>query len=258
MAYENRYGFMNTRWTLLARARSDPGARSELLGLYYEPIRRFFMGISRGRRQDAEDMVQEFLQREWEYKDDLVRGRDSLRGVINRADPTQGSFRAYLLQAMRWFALSRLTKTTGAVPGAHCVSMEDDSVDTERSVAAATASIDELLENASQAFSEAWVLVRFAEAVRRVERYCASRGRSQHAVFFREHYLPEPGVDNSWEAIAARYTTPTHPLDGRKVRSLAVTAERRFKQALLDIVKQDIQDAQPSQELRELCAYLGA
>lgn len=263
MTDPNPFRFPETRWTLLGVARHDEGARSEVIKLYYEPVRRFFKSIARGSQALTDDWTQDFFLKQWEYKDDGADRGAAARGVINRADRQRGTFRGYLLTTLKRFALTRLTGPDKVLGGGASGSRADESDPWDR-LGIEQASVQDALIMAARAFSEEWVLARLAEAASRAQARCLEKRRAQHFILFREHYLPEPGVDSSWEAIALRHSTVDDPLNGKTARNRAATPERYFRRALLELVRgdldllqRDVPHQDPSNELHELLGLLG-
>lgn len=88
-----RQKFDETRWSLVLQARGTPtiasrAALAELCRMYRAPLYAFTRRFMTNPEQ-AEDMVQDFLARVIE------------RDILSRADPSQGSFRAFLKTSLK-------------------------------------------------------------------------------------------------------------------------------------------------------------
>lgn len=87
--------FSKTRWTLVLEAGKDAGARSQdalaqLCGMYWYPLYAYVRRRGHDPAQ-AEDLTQGFFVRLLE------------QNVVKGADPARGTFRAYLLGALRHY-----------------------------------------------------------------------------------------------------------------------------------------------------------
>jgi RNA polymerase sigma factor (sigma-70 family) len=87
-------GFEKTKWSLVLRAgAASPEALRELCEAYRAPLQAFARRIEFDPER-ADDVVQGFLTRILEQK------------VVDKADPARGSFRSFLRQAMRNYAIN--------------------------------------------------------------------------------------------------------------------------------------------------------
>lgn len=154
--------FATTRWSLILAARS-PGDRTaqtalaEICSAYRAPALAYVLRQGHAR-EDAEDLVQDFfahlLERRWD--------RD--------ADPARGSFRAYLLTALRRFLLNARARDAAQkrAPSALAVDWER----AETSLAADPSASPEHM------FELAWVLTLVARAHDALAEEAAAAGKS--------------------------------------------------------------------------------
>lgn len=146
--------FAPTRWTLILRARGEtPEARlalGELCEDYYQPVLRFLQ--REGRDSDsAHELTQEFF------------ARILARGAFEEADPERGTFRSYLLGALKHFLADqrkferRAKRGGGVTPMSLDAPGEDDGEPIE--LADASSSPPEAL------FDREWALAVMARAL---------------------------------------------------------------------------------------------
>ncbi len=87
--------FAETRWTLVQRAQGQSteagAALAELCVFYYTPVYQYVLNWCGGRREDAEDLTQEFFARLLE------------KPQIDGASPEKGRFRSFVLGAVKHF-----------------------------------------------------------------------------------------------------------------------------------------------------------
>lgn len=235
---QDRFGFPPTDLMLLESAQRDERRRGQYLTRYYPPVRAFFSYLIARSRQfdaDADDLTQTFLMKELE------------RCVLaHRFDPQKGSFRGYLKKAMENHWLMHLRREKDR----HRLVFPQDEAEWDHEIARkipdAMASFDQTyLEEARD-----WI----EQALAATRAICARKGKAMHFEIFVAHYLPAPGLDPSWEAIAVRYGLA----DGRTARNRAETATRHFLKALRDCIGlTDDPRNENSDKLREVLAYLG-
>lgn len=235
---QDRFGFPTTDRVLIEGARWNERQRGQYLTRYYRPVRAFFAYLSARSRNsdtDADDLTQSFLMKE-------------LEGCVlaNRFDPQKGAFRGYLKKAMEnhWLMHLRQGKDRRRLVFPQDEAEWDREI--ARSVPDAMASFDQaFLEEARDWIERALVAARTA---------CERKGKALHFELFVSHYLPQPGLDPSWEAIAVRFKLA----DGRTARNRAETATRHFLKALRDCIGLTDDPREENQEkLQEVLAYLG-
>jgi DNA-directed RNA polymerase specialized sigma24 family protein len=226
-----------TRWSLIARVQAeDPRVRenamNELLAIYY-PVLRKYLVAGMGLSPDAAvDLLQGFVA-------DKILGQDALAGV--RAQ--KGRFRNFLLTACRHYVIGEMRKQQAR----------------KRAPAdAALASVEELhsLPSADPShehhYNLEWARHTLAEALARMRRECAQKGRPELWDIFDGRIL-QPllggGTALPYEALVARYgfQSPT------QATNALITAKRMFKRLLEEVVRDTVEtDAQVEEEIREL------
>lgn len=235
---QDRFGFPTTDIALLEGVRWNERQRAEYLTRYYRPVHAFFAYLaarSRDSGTEADDLTQSFLKKE-------------LEGCVlaHRFDPNKGAFRSFLKKAMEnhWLMHLRQGKKRRRLVYPQDEAEWDREV--ARSVPDAMASFDQtFLEEARDWIEQALVAARTV---------CERKGKAQHFELFVAHYLPPPGLDPSWEAIAVRFGLA----DGRTARNRAETASRHFLKALRECIGlTDDPREENKEKLQEILAYLG-
>jgi RNA polymerase sigma factor (sigma-70 family) len=135
-------GFASTTWSLVlaaGNAADDGRALERLCAKHWRPIYVFARrsGLSPA---DAEDATQEFfielLERDW----------------LKKADPSRGSFRAFLLALLRNFLANRRRVSQAERRGGKATILSLDGVDAERELVALAVKI----ADPSQAYEASW------------------------------------------------------------------------------------------------------
>jgi RNA polymerase sigma-70 factor (ECF subfamily) len=104
--------FVTTRWTQVLHAKGDtPSAQAalgELCEAYWMPVFRFIRRSGHGE-DESRDLTQEFFAQ-------LLR-----RHGLDRAEPSRGRFRSYLLGAVRHFLANQWDRSQASKRGGGCV-----------------------------------------------------------------------------------------------------------------------------------------
>lgn len=218
--------FATTRWSLVLAARGGTqlarGALETLCGIYRPAVVQFVRRL--GHDADAaEDLTQSFFVHFLEHD------------VSARADRARGSFRAYLLTAIRHFVSNDARAGRSARRGGGVLLSEwvDD------------AAIDE--DTPDAAFHRAWALSLLRQALDKLRDEAAAAGKS---VLFRtlRDFLVEAPEPVDYERAAASL--------GLRRNTVAV-AVHRLRQRLQELVREEIADtvgdsAEAEVEIRQL------
>lgn len=204
--------FATTRWSLILDAREEPqsggAALAEICRIYRQPVLDYIR--ARTPAGDAEDLAQDFFARLLEQRWDV------------RATPERGSFRAFLLTALRRFLIdANEHEHAGKRGGAwQRVPLAEDAAEL---AAPSTASPE-------QAFTRAWMRTLVARAMERLREETASAGK---AALYAElsGFLLEPPDNADYPRLAESL--------GLRVNTLAV-AVHRLRQRLREIVREEV------------------
>jgi RNA polymerase sigma factor (sigma-70 family) len=204
--------FATTRWSLILDARQEPltggAALAEICRIYRRPVLDYIR--SRGAGADAEDLAQDFFARLLEQRWDV------------RATPERGSFRAFLLTALRRFLIDAGEREHAGKRGGawHRVALAEDAAE----LAALPA------ESPEQVFTRTWMRTLVGRAMDRLRDETASAGKS--ALYAQlSGFLLEPPDSADYPRLAEQL--------GLRVNTLAV-AVHRLRQRLRELVREEV------------------
>jgi len=234
--------FRSTQWADIVRAREgDPAARQKavarILGQYWKPVYCYLRRKGYGNEK-AKDLTQGFFC-------DIVLGR----GLIERADPGKGKFRAFLLKALTNYAVSvaRAEQAGKRMPREGLVTLDDDD-----------RSVPEPRHGASpeEAFHCAWAASLIEGVLADVERACRADGLQKHWRVFHAMVVA-PILHGEAPPPAAELCTTLGIASPAKAYNMNVTVKRRFQAGLCDRVCQYVtSEAEVADEIREIMAAL--
>lgn len=229
--------FATTRWSVILAAglRGDESrdALEALCRAYWQPLYAFARRERHGRsHEDAEALTQAFFA-------DLL-GRDDLA----RLHPAKGSFRSWLLQAMRNF-IARSANSEGALKrggGVRPLSIDERDEDGQLLCEPADDTDPERL------FHRRWALTAVRRAMASVRADVASGGPEAERLFLRiQSRILDPG-EAGFDAIAAEFGM-TGPALRQRVS--------RWRRIVRDEVAETLQfDARVDEELEALISAL--
>ncbi len=156
------HGFLETRWTLVARSRGRGEearlALRELCEAYYPPVVAFLRRPGRDE-DEARDLAHAFFAK-------LLQG-----GSLDHADPSRGRFRSYLLAALKHFAADDRDRRNAAKRGGgweHTALAEESPVADDKATAP------------DAAFDRQWALTLLARALGALEAEFKTEGKEAH------------------------------------------------------------------------------
>lgn len=204
--------FATTRWSLILDARQEAlagdAALAEICRVYRQPVLEFIRARTPGA--EAEDLAQDFFARLLEQRWD------------RRATPELGSFRAFLLTALRRFLIDAAEREHASKRGGawQRVALAEDAVE----LAAPPAASPE------QAFTRAWMHTLVARAMERLREETAKAGKA--ALYAQlSGFLLEPPDNADYPRLAETL--------GMRVNTLAV-AVHRLRQRLRELVREEV------------------
>lgn len=239
MMERERASFHSTRWSVVVRAASPrmPGAREalqELCDAYWWPLYAYARRAGL-QADDAADAVQGLFADLFE-KDRLAQ-----------ADPDRGSFRAWLLSALRFHVSHERESARALKRGGGVAVVSLDPADAE--VRWGLASLRELPPE--RVYARAWAMELLARALRRVEEDYAARGKQDWFCEL-QPVLTGGAHPDGLGAVARRLETT----DGA-ARVAAHRLRRAFRAAIRAEVASTLEDpAELEDELRYLFAAL--
>ncbi len=225
--------FPETRWTLIVSSRQGIEARSraleELLQLYWKPLYHYVRrkGLS---IEDSKDAIQGFCAQ--------LLDKD----FLERLDPKRGRLRSYLRMAVDNFLANRhehaSAKKRGG--GAKVVSLDFDVGDADAPAGAEPGSV----------FEREWALAVMERAMTRLEREFASGERKGPFALVRR-FFDFQGEPPSYDDAARE-----SGMSPSQLKAFLHRARVRFRELVLDEVKDTVSEGDPEAEVQELIRAL--
>jgi len=227
--------FLTTRWSLVEQAGSDEALIESLLERYWKPVYCYLRrkGYS---NEDAKDLTQGFFH-------EIVLGHH----LIEKADPSKGRFRSYLLVALDRYLINVKDKQDARkrIPSDKLIALDTSALS---ELPAAVSDLD-----AETSFNYAWVSTLLEEALQQLEDQCRREGTSTHWYLFRDRVLLpilNGASQSSLKALCEKYGVE----DTMKASNMIITAKRRFRTILLgrlrSLVASDDQVREEWEEIR--------
>jgi RNA polymerase sigma factor (sigma-70 family) len=207
--------FPSTRWSRLLVAPEERDLE-ELARAYFRPLRAWLAARFRLREDAADDLAQEAFA--W-----LLATR-----LLDRADPTRGSFRGFLKTSLAHFAIERFRSEGAAKRGG---GRSHEPLDAAAHVADPTAPSPDARLDAE------WRRELIARARAELERELEAGGRHSHWLLFRDWFLDEGDGDPDQDALARR-----HGVTKVDVSNRLAYAKRRFRELLRAQVAETVRD----------------
>ena len=164
--------FPRTDWAGLGKAAADDAGLDQLIRLYWQPLKIYFIATFPTLQNQADTFLQDFAQ------DRLLK-----EGWLLRADQNRGRFRDFLKASLRNFVLDYLSRLEVKNPP---VSLDE----LEQELPQAPA------DDQSEAFDLAWARTVLAETLRRMEADC------------RNPHEEQPRRSHIWEMFRLRLLEP--------------------------------------------------
>lgn len=218
-----RSGWMSERlpetsWDLLVKthAQCEEGALAKevFAQRYNRPVREF-LSVLLHDHEKAEDLAQEFFIKVSEPG-----------GVLERANPRNGTFRNYLRQALRNLVIDYRRRSRTETRETHPDQWEVHGWDTPEFAE---------FPEAEAAFHDAWVKITLADALARVRDLCFRRKQELHLKLFEARYLSDADLPPSWDALGSAYG-----VDQKTARDRAETVARHFRLVLRRMLRNEI------------------
>jgi RNA polymerase sigma-70 factor (ECF subfamily) len=212
--------FETTQWSMVLAAPNNAAALEKLLRIYWGPIYAYIRRTGAGP-DAAIDLTQDFIARV------MLE-----RGLIERADPDRGRFRAFVKSALRNYLTDQHRR--------------EHSRDRAPAAPIAGSAALELLEPAadadpSQAFDRQWAATLLSRTLERVESECEASGQRVHWAAFHAAVIgpaladaPPPPL----EAVAREINVDSPD----RVSSLIQTVRRKFRRTLEAVVEETLAD----------------
>jgi DNA-directed RNA polymerase specialized sigma24 family protein len=229
--------FLTTRWSLIEgiKKHQDPG--QTLIGLllerYWKPVYCYLRRTGCSNEQ-AKDLTQGFFH-------EVVLSRH----LIERADPSRGHFRAFLLHALKQYVIdiNRRQSIQANIPPDKIITLE-------------IAHLPVLPQTISKwspeaCFHYAWKSAILDQTLAAVEEDCLRAGQEIHWQVFRDHFL-HPTLDGR-EPPPLKEICQRYGLNSEKIASnMVITVKRRFQRLLKKHLRSTVSsDAEAEEELKD-------
>ena len=226
--------FQTTRWSLILASRDETrdgaAALDQLCRIYRSPVLAYVRHHGHGP-DDAEELTQSFFA----YLLD--------REMVHRADPARGSFRAFLVSAIRHFLSDARSADRALKRGGDAVRVSLEDHDPAGSEA----------DTPEAAFDRAFALTVLARAMAGLEREARAAGKAELFAALKPFLVESPDPDE-YAAVALRF--------GQRRNTVAV-AIHRLRERLRQLVRAELAetagtDEQVDEEMKALGGRFGS
>jgi len=231
-------GFLTTQWSLIdaVQKHQDPQRAmiNTLLERYWKPVYCYLRRTGCDSEQ-AKDLTQGFFH-------EVVLNRH----LIERADPSQGRFRAFLLHALQQYVIDARRKDSrqARIPPEKQVSLE----------MAPLPALPPTVSTSSpeECFLYAWKSALLDQVLAAVQADCLAAGQQVHWQVFRDHLLhpilkgeePRP-----LQELCQRYGVASE----KAAANMIITVKRRFRRLLQKHLRSTVRsDGEAEEELRDI------
>ena len=237
-----RETFLTTHWSLIEGIQSGGDRDRALIGLlldrYWKPVYCYLRRKGCDNEQ-AKDLTQGFFH-------EVVLNRH----LVDRADPSEGCFRALLLHALNQYLIDERRKDAAwkRIPKDKLVPLDMmDPPDLPQAVCE---------QEPQDGFNHAWKAALLDQTLSEVEKQCLEQGMETHWYAFRDRVV-QPALDNirplGLPEICTRYGIE----DESKASNMIITVKRRFQAALQRNLRITIASEEGlAEELREMLRFL--
>jgi hypothetical protein len=229
---DNDCSFPSTQWSLVDRAAAGNAADrqralGDLLVRYLPALRAHLVVKKRIDRERAEDLLQGFVTK-----------KVLEQGLIARADPDKGRFRALLVTSLNHYVIDVFRHQSGTPP-AFSLSDSDHAMPTDES------------DSPSDVFDVAWAKELLGDVLLRMRTECEKSRRHDIWGIFETRIL-DPILENAatlpYDQLVKRFgfRSPT------QAANALVTAKRMFARVLRTVVGEYAGEAAVDAEIRDL------
>jgi DNA-directed RNA polymerase specialized sigma24 family protein len=234
--------FLTTHWSLIENIYGNDEDRNQaliglLLNKYWKPVYCYLRRKGYDNEQ-AKDLTQGFFQ-------EVVLGRD----LIQKADPSKGRFRSFLLMALNRYIINVRHEETAQkrIPKHRLLPLNE--IDPPELPSEITESTPE------DTFNYAWLSVLLEQIIAEVEAKCREQGLTIHWQAFYEKVI-QPITDNTDPPTLSDICDKYGIEDERKASNMIITVRRRFQSALKQHVRNSvISSDEVSDELSDLMCF---
>jgi len=236
--------FLTTHWSLIEDLQEGQGRDREtalvglLLDRYWKPVYCYLRRKGYDNEQ-AKDLTQGFFH-------EVVLNRH----LVERADPSKGRFRTFLLHALNQYLIDEQRKEAGQkrIPRSKLIPLD---------IADPSAVLEGVCElGAEQSFDYAWKAQLLERVVAEVRDRYVQRGMETHWCLFRDRVL-EPVLEDRG-APSLKEVCQSYGIDSEATASgMLKTVKRLFRSVLTEHVRQTVVSGDVvEEELQEIFPFL--
>ena len=234
--------FHTTRWTMVIRAQGGaPEARAALGDLceaYWMPVYRFLKREGRND-DDSRELTQEFFSR-------LLAG-----GTLEKADPSKGRFRSYLLGALKHFLADHRRAEGRQKRGGDAIILSIESAGSETSPGLSIA--DAGAETTDAYFDRHWALAVMERGLGAVRDSFAEAGKTEHFETLK------PWLIGDVESLSQADAAATLGISAGAVKVVIHRMRQKFGAAIRQEIAETVEtEEEVAEELRYLIEALQA
>ena len=237
-----RQTFLTTHWSMLEDIKKQGNNEHALIGLllerYWKPVYCYLRRKGYDNEQ-SKDLTQGFFH-------EVVFNR----GLVDRADPSKGSFRSLLLHALNHYVVDEQRKETARkrIPKDKLVRL--DVVD----LSSLPEIVDEL--EPEESFNYAWKADLLDRALSAVKESYIKQGMEKHWYVFRDRLL-QPLLGDQQPLPLKQICQQYNIENEATVSHMLETVKRRFQNVLRKHVRQTVLTGQVvDEELKEILKFL--
>lgn len=237
-----RQKFLTTHWSMLEDIKKEGNNEHALIGLllerYWKPVYCYLRRKGYDNEQ-SKDLTQGFFH-------EVVFNR----GLVDRADPSKGSFRSLLLHALNHYVVDEQRKETARkrIPKDKLVRL--DVVD----LSSLPEIVDEL--EPEESFNYAWKADLLDRALSAVKESYIKQGMEKHWYVFRDRLL-QPLLGDQQPLPLKQICQQYNIENEATVSHMLETVKRRFQNVLRKHVRQTVLTGQVvDEELKEILKFL--
>ncbi|MHC4440007.1 MAG: RNA polymerase sigma factor [Planctomycetota bacterium] len=236
-----RQTFLTTHWSMLEGIKQHDDKERSLIGLllerYWKPVY-CYLRCKGYDNEKAKDLTQGFFH-------EVVLDRD----LIDRADPSRGSFRSLLLHALNHYVVDEKRKESAQkrIPKDKLVPLDITDLPALSEI------IDEF--DPAEAFNYTWKADLLERSLSEVKQNYLKQGMEKHWHVFRDRLL-KPLIDNQ-QPTALKEICRQYSIENEAAAShMLETVKRRFQTVLRKQVRQTVLTGQVvEEELKEILKF---
>jgi DNA-directed RNA polymerase specialized sigma24 family protein len=235
--------FLTTHWSIIENVGSCDDDKNRalidlLLSKYWKPVYCYLRRKGHDNEQ-AKDLTQGFFH-------EVVLGRN----LIQKADPSKGRFRSFLLITLNRYLITAKTEQSAQkrIPKGKLVPLDITDLHELRQASSELTPED--------SFNYAWVSSLLEQVLQEVEAKCHQDGKTVHWHIFHDRIL-EPIMEKteppSMKEVCRKYAIESET----KASNMMVTVKRRFQTALRNHLRSlVVSEDQIDEELAEIMRFL--